>query len=174
MDYLPHHDVALRMITVDIVGDDTLIAKLTAMPNQINQGLASTLRRLQLDFIREVVRKLSGPVLKRRTGVLASSVNLGAGVSRFEQSSEQITMIVGTNVKYAQIHEYGGHTQPHTILPKNARALAFPWKGGQAFFRKVEHPGSKIPERSFLRSTLREMTPRIEEELAAAVQQAVA
>ena len=133
------------MITVDIVGDTEVIARLSAIPNRVQQGLVRTLQRFQLDMIREVVRKLSGPVLKRRTGVLASSINLGAGVSRFEQSSNQLTAIVGTNVKYGGIHEFGGHTPPHTILPKNARVLAFPWKGGQAFFRKVEHPGSKIP-----------------------------
>lgn len=53
---------------------------------------------------------------------------------------------IGTNVVYAAIHQLGGQTRPHVILPKNKKALAF---NGRVV-KKVNHPGSKIPARPFL------------------------
>lgn len=53
---------------------------------------------------------------------------------------------VGTNVKYAAIHNFGGQTRPHVIRPKYKKALAF---NGRVV-KKVNHPGSKIPARKFM------------------------
>lgn len=55
----------------------------------------------------------------------------------------------GTNVPYAGIHNFGGKTRPHVIRPKNKKALRF----GGRFAKKVNHPGSKIPKREFLKIT---------------------
>ncbi len=70
---------------------------------------------------------------------------------------------IGSNgdVKYAAIQEFGGKTAAHEILPGKAQALAFIAGGALRFARKVEHPGSAIPERSYLRSTLDEMSDEI-------------
>jgi phage gpG-like protein len=57
--------------------------------------------------------------------------------------------VVGTNVAYAAIHQFGGQTKPHVIRPKFKRALAF----GGVVVRQVQHPGSKIPARPFLALT---------------------
>lgn len=57
--------------------------------------------------------------------------------------------LVGTNVPYAAIHQFGGKTKPHTIRPVLKKALAF--NGG--VFKAVHHPGSKIPARPFLKLT---------------------
>ena len=152
------------MITAVIVGDRELIARLNAMPDRMRSGLARAITRLGLDLQRRVMGKLGGPVLKVRTGSLRSSINL-----RVDQSAGAISASVGTNIKYAAIHEYGGQTAPHEILPKRGRALMFEFKGETRFFRRVHHPGSKIPERSFLRSALNEMRPEIEAGLREAV-----
>lgn len=53
---------------------------------------------------------------------------------------------VGTNVLYAAIHQFGGKTRPHTIEPRNKKALRTPY----GIFRRVHHPGSRIPARPFL------------------------
>ena len=59
-------------------------------------------------------------------------------------------VVIGTNVVYAAIHQFGGQTQPRVIRPKHKMALAFN-VGGQTIVRKsVRHPGSKIPARPFL------------------------
>ena len=60
----------------------------------------------------------------------------------------------------------------HEILPDKAQALAFVAGGAQRFARKVEHPGSLIPERSYLRSSLEEMRDEIVAALAEAAAEA--
>ena len=56
----------------------------------------------------------------------------------------------------------------HEILPVKAEALAFVIGGAQVFARRVEHPGSLIPERSYLRSSLDDMRDEIVAALAEA------
>ena len=81
---------------------------------------------------------------------------------------ESVVASVGSvgDVKYAAIQEYGGKTGAHEILPSKAKALAFVVGGALRFARKVEHPGSLIPERSYLRSSLDEMSGAIVAALA--------
>lgn len=56
------------------------------------------------------------------------------------------TLTLGSSAVYAAIHQFGGQTKPHAILPVKKQALAF---GGKVV-KKVNHPGSKIPARPFL------------------------
>jgi phage gpG-like protein len=97
-------------------------------------------------------------VLAWRSGALAASI-----AAEVAGDGEDITATVGSfgDVKYAAIQEYGGKTGAHEILPDKARALAFVSGGAMHFARKVEHPGSVIPERSYLRSSLEEMSAEI-------------
>lgn len=55
--------------------------------------------------------------------------------------------VVGSNKKYAAIHQFGGKTRPHTIRAKFAKALKIP---GVGLRKSVQHPGSTIPARPFL------------------------
>ncbi len=50
---------------------------------------------------------------------------------------------IGSNKEYAAIQHHGGTTRPHTIKPRNKKALAF----GGGVFRSVRHPGSTLPPR---------------------------
>ncbi|WP_337050178.1 phage virion morphogenesis protein, partial [Serratia fonticola] len=63
--------------------------------------------------------------------------------------SDNNSATVGTNVEYGPIHQFGGKTRPHVILPRNKQALAF---NGRVV-KKVNHPGSDIPARPFLALT---------------------
>jgi hypothetical protein len=58
-------------------------------------------------------------------------------------------------------------------LPQNARALAFPWRGQQRFFKRVSLPAVTMPERSFMRSALAETEPEIRAAIAAAAAEAM-
>lgn len=78
--------------------------------------------------------------LLQDSGQLASSI---------VQSSNSTSAAVGTNKKYAAIHQFGGTTSPHVIRPRNKKALAF---GGRVV-KSVNHPGSVIPARPFLSIT---------------------
>ena len=79
--------------------------------------------------------------LLQHTGNLRNSI---------QAISDKDSAQVGTNVAYAPIHQFGGHTRPHKIVPKPPKkALAF---GGRVY-KSVSHPGSRIPARPFLRLT---------------------
>jgi phage gpG-like protein len=113
--------------------------------------------------------KLSGGVLNARSGALRDSI-----VGDVALGADSVSASVGStgDVKYAAIQEYGGKTAAHEILPDKARALAFFVGGALRFARRVEHPGSTIPERSYLRSSLDEMSPEIVASLGQSVDDA--
>lgn len=56
------------------------------------------------------------------------------------------TVMVGSNLPYARIHQEGGKTKAHVIRPRKKKALAF----GGVVRKKVNHPGSEIPARPYL------------------------
>lgn len=100
--------------------------------------------------------KLSGQVLKNKTGTLRRSIT-----PTVKTEGSSITGEVATNIEYAAIHEYGGRTKPHDIFPRKGRALAFMMGGKKVVVKSVHHPGSVFPERSFMRTALNEMRPEI-------------
>lgn len=93
------------------------------------------------------IRTKSG--LKVRSGSLLNSIGRSKKVEDAPDGS-----VVGTigpeGVPYARIHEHGGQTKPHEILPRNSKFLAFAMGGGTVFARRVNHPGSKIPAHPYL------------------------
>ena len=109
--------------------------------------------------------KLAGEALESRSGALAASI-----AAEVSGDGEDVAATVDSfgDVKYAAIQEYGGKTGAHEILPSKASVLAFVTDGAMHFARRVEHPGSLIPERSYLRSSLDEMSAEIVAALAAA------
>jgi phage gpG-like protein len=154
------------VITVQLVGDRELAARLDAMPGRVHDGLARAVVRLGLALQRKVQEeKLSGQVLKVRTGSLRSSIN-----TAISDTPAAISASVGTNIRYAKAHEYGVD-HPWLIAAKSARALRFEIGGRVIFRRSVRHP--PLPERSFLRSALKEMAPDIDAGLRQAVATAI-
>ena len=82
------------------------------------------------------------PATLKKSGTLSSAW-------RLEVSDRQATL--SNPMPYAAIHQFGGQTAPHAILPRRRKALAFTsQRFGRVVVRKVEHPGSKIPARPFL------------------------
>lgn len=70
---------------------------------------------------------LSGQVLNRKTGKLAQSVN--------KKYNNDYSVSVGSNLRYAAIHEFGG-----TIVPRTASMLSFLVEGGWVMTSKVVMP----------------------------------
>jgi hypothetical protein len=158
------------MLSVTLTGADELNAKLDALPTAVVAAIAAKSAPLAAQLLGLVGQKLGGAVLKPRSGALAASI----GVDGPAISGDHVvtTVFSGGDLKYAAIQEYGGVTAPHDILPSRAKALAFVMGGQQVFARIVHHPGSHIPERSYLRSSLAEMAAQIEREMKAAVVEA--
>jgi phage gpG-like protein len=153
------------MLGITIEGADALRARLDAYPAEFAAALAVKARELA-DALADKVKyeKLAGEVLNAGSGALAASI-----AAEVSDDAEGVVASVGSygDVKYAAIQEYGGKTGAHEILPYKAGALAFLAGGAIHFARRVEHPGSVIPERSYLRSSLDEMSAEIVAQLAA-------
>lgn len=142
----------MSMITAELIGERETILRLTGMPVAVHRELVTESYAQAQDLRSLMIQKLSGEVLQVRTGFLKSHVFADVKDSENQVYGE----VYVSGVKYASIHEFGGTTPAHDILPKNGKALAFLMGGQNMVFRKVHHPGSKIPERSYARTALRE------------------
>jgi phage gpG-like protein len=156
------------MISASISGLDTLTARLEALPQTLAERLAQEVERLGGVLRDRVERNLSGAVLQQRSGRLAGSIAVNV-----ERVGLGVSASVTSDAPYAAIREYGGTIPAHTILPQSARALAFPWRGQQRFFKRVQLPAVTMPERSFMRSALDETAPEIQAAIQIAALEAV-
>lgn len=129
------------------------------IPPQVAEYVARKVRALTTNLQRHIVAdKLQGQVLRHRSGAL------GRSIQQAVTTSGEITtgrVFSAGDVKYAAIHEFGGRTAPHDIVPTKAEALAFMMGGQQVFAKLVHHPGSNIPERSYMRTGLFDMSEEI-------------
>jgi phage gpG-like protein len=130
-------------------------------------GQADTLRGA---LEARIQQKLSGEVLQTRSGALAASI-----ISSIENDGSGTSVsISSTGVPYAAIQEFGGKTAAHEIVAVKGKVLAFSAGGGQVFARSVNHPGSTIPARSYLGSSLTDMRDDIESGFKQAILEALA
>jgi phage gpG-like protein len=158
------------MFALDLDGLEETSARLDGYPAALQAALGAKADELA-SALADLVKsdKLAGGVLNSRTGTLADSITASVTAD-----ADGVLASVGSDgeVKYAAIQEYGGKTSAHEILPVKAKALAFVAGDAQHFARRVEHPGSVIPERSYLRSALEDMTDEILTSLADAATEA--
>lgn len=157
----------------EIKGDRDVIADLRRFDAAARGEIQKGIGRIALKLMTRVkAQKLTGQVLNVRTGRLRRSIT-----QRVESSADEISGIVGTNVDYAAIHEYGFKgavsVKQHLRLVKQAfgRPLKSPvWATVHAHSKNVN-----LPERSFLRSALADLkaSGAIEAEIDAAIARAI-
>jgi phage gpG-like protein len=122
------------------------------------------LKRAAEEVRTEVVTKhLSGPTgpksLSKKSGDLGNSITTSV-----KRSGGRIRALIGNlkwPLKYARIHEYGG-----IIKPKNSGFLKFKIGDRWIFAKEV-----RIPERSFLRSSLKDKRRAIIDLLTKAIKE---
>lgn len=158
------------MITAYLVGDQQVLERLRALPKDVNSGLLRAITQLGIELQRDVQQnKLSGQVLRSRTGSLKSSIDL-----RVDGSGGAITASVFTDSRYAGVQEYGfaGTVSVRASLRRVTEAFGRPIAektiNVRAYNRRMD-----LPERSFLRSALEDMTPAIREGVEEALVEAV-
>jgi phage gpG-like protein len=139
------------------IDDRVVRLRLETMPKRLHDALyrAVDADRLKLEtYIK--ADKLSGQVLHVISSDLRASIH-----SDVDDQGNQIygRAFSSGDVKYAAIHEYGGD-----IYPKTAKALVFEIDGKLIFSRHVH-----MPERSYMRSSLRDMSAQIQADLERAV-----
>ncbi|AEV24619.1 Bacteriophage protein of unknown function (DUF646) [Azospira oryzae PS] len=147
------------MIDGYVVGDKEVARRFRALPDGVRSRVTDSIGRLILRLQRKVMQdKLTGQVLKVRTGTLRRSID-----QRLVTDSDSVSGIVSTNVKYGKAHEYGSNktvtVREHLRLVKKAwgKELKHPvWATVKAHSMK-----QNLPERSFLRSALADMKPEI-------------
>ncbi len=158
------------MITAYLVGDEQLLERLRALPDAINLGLLRGITRLGIELQSDVQQdKLSGQVLRSRTGLLRSSIDL-----RVDQSGGAITASVFSDSRYAGVQEYGfaGTVSVRASLRRIREAFGRPIAEKTISVRAHDRR-MDLPERSFLRSALEDMTPAIRDGVEAALAEAV-
>lgn len=165
------------MIKARIQGQEQVVVRIKRIYPSLREQLKMFCEAFKINTIYYIQsQKLSGQVLHQRKGTLNDSV---PGASGIEETGALVKVHVGAWTTYAAIHEYGGQTSPHEIFPKHAKALAFraSWgpgrgKGGLTVLKSVQHPGSKMPVRSYLRTTLQERKEEFRQGLMKVAQKA--
>ncbi|MGA7120039.1 MAG: hypothetical protein WBY94_08080 [Polyangiaceae bacterium] len=159
------------MIEGSVTGDSAIVLKLERLPTTLRGAVVNALKREWFRLQAAVVTgKLSGDPLHRRTGVLASSINVGGADTATEFVDEPADIIgrIGTKVRYGYVHEYGGTF----TIPSHDRRVES--RLGKSFTQSVREHQATFPQRSFLRSTLDEQRPAVLAAIRAAVSSAIA
>ena len=159
------------MFDVQITGTEEVKAKFAGGGTNVRQALREVIQSSVISMEASVKEKLSGPVLRNRTGRLRNSVT-----SRVEDAGSQIIGTVGANTPYAAAHEYG--FRQTVVVREHLREIT------EAFGRPLRFPVAvtvrshdmdmNLSQRSYLRSTLAENAPGIVRLLRIAVKEALA
>lgn len=161
--------MATGLLSISLVGDRALVLRLQATQSHLMAALKPKVTALTLKLQRHIVEdKLSGQVLKVRTGALRRSIRYKVTAT---QTAVWGRVFSSGDVKYAAIHEFGG-----TIDHPGGTAYFIDKATGLARFvanadeRAATLPRTKahkipMPARSFMRTALADQRPGIDEAL---------
>ena len=151
------------MIDISITGDSEVVTAFEKAGDMLRYQIVKATEVLAVEMQRRVKEdKLSDQVLHVRSGRLRRSIN-----QEVTESASDVRAVVGTNVSYGKLHEYGYHGEVtvkefiRTIKRKpgakrNMKRANWKQQAVKSHTRKIN-----LPERSFLRSTLKEMREEI-------------
>ena len=158
------------MITAKLFGDVAAVDRLRAMRADAVAGVARMVARLGLELQSNVQQnKLSGQLLLVRSGKLRDSI-----AARTKESGTTVTASVYSDLDYAAAQEYGffGTVGVRAGLRQIKEAFGRPIAPKTiavgAYERRMD-----LPQRSFLRSALDDMSPEIEEQIAEVLSEAM-
>lgn len=145
-------------VELSVTGSEQQVRRFMDMADRIRAELVTEMEFQVAGLVTYIAdNKLGGQVLKAQSGRLRAALNGDVTING--------TDIVGRayvdDVPYAALQEYGGTTRPHAITAVNARALKFFVGGTERFAKTVQHPGSVMPERSYMRSGLEDRSINI-------------
>ena len=154
------------MITAYLIGDQQMLERLRMLPSAVNSGLVRSITRLGIDLQRLLQQDSDGgQALRSRARPLKSRADL-----RVEQSSGTITASVCTDLRNVSsragtpnIRASLRHARGAFIRPIAKKVMGVP----------AGDRGPALPERSFLRSALDNMTPAVRDGVEATLAEAV-
>lgn len=149
-------------LAVLTVGDRELVATLTDFPVRLHAQVVQTMTRLGIR-LQNVVKsgKLSGQVLRTRTGHLRASITAATEATPTGVTT-RVGIFAGPTVIYGRAHEFGVHKEVamrahlRTIREAFGRPIAPTPVQVSAHSRRMD-----MPERSFLRTALADFGPTI-------------
>jgi len=155
-------------VNVQIVGTDNVAKKISEMQGKSRSVIEKAVMREAINLVRYVKeQKLTGQSLQVQTGRLRRSIT-----AKFEgEGTDTFTAIVGTNVKYGRFWELGFSRKVGAGARGGPRSLS-----GTALQKYLaKHPPAmkSISARPFLRNSFEENMPRIKENLAKSVREAL-
>lgn len=159
------------MITVVVVGKERMLADIRQVPVRVLPEIRKATEVLAIKLSAYVKRdKLSGQVLKNRTGTLRRSINY-----KVTATGTDFMAMVGTNKEYAHVHEFGfnGTVTVKEHLRMMRVAFGKEMRNPRQVTVRAHSMHMKMPERSFLRTALAEFEPTIRQEYEIALQRAL-
>lgn len=157
-----------------LVDEKGTVLRLLGVPAKASQRLRVAISREVIELANHIKdQKLSGQVLKNRTGALRRSTRaypptMAGSAIRGEVAVDKTTSV------YGKVHEFGGtyRIPAHTRRNRGQRRLRVSEHGAMRTHQVREHTAT-FKERSFMRSSLEERRHRILESLKRAVHEAV-
>lgn len=159
------------MLKMEFIGGDVLAAVLRSYGGKVQTAIVQSIGRSALRLQSEVMdNRLSGQVLNIRTGNLHRSIH-----QQVTSSGGLVVGEVNTNVRYGVAHEYGfaGTVNVKASMRQIRQAFGRPLKSPRYVQIRAHSRNVKLPERSFLRSALRDMKPEIEADLQKSIKGAL-
>lgn len=158
-----------NLLNIEILGDKAAIQRFAVLPTALRDALFQKMGILTGDLRNYVITdKLSGQVLNKITGQLQQSIQKDV-----ESNGLSVTGIVfsaGDAKAYAGAQEYGAHIPER--VPVKAQALSWITGGKRVFFARAA--AFNLPERSYLRSSLKDKSDDIKDGLQDAVNEGLA
>lgn len=155
------------MIEVTVPDEEKLAVSLNLTRAKLLADLKREVKRVATDVsARTKDQKLSGQVLKVQSGRLRRSINY-----RTDETETGIEALVGTNVSYGRAHEFGfsGSVTVKAHLRTVRQAFGRKLRSAKKVEVRTHSRNVNLPERSFLRSSLREMRSEIDSRIARVV-----
>jgi phage gpG-like protein len=169
------------MLKVEVENSAKVSAWLQAVPKSVLDAVAEVVAASGLKVLALAKAKVSGEVLNRRTGTLTRHLN-----AKDTRSPGRAESTVGIKLDYAAAHEFGskasgtGDVCEHLRRTKAQKKADIKkgWKnkkseGATTVRAHKRNWRMNLPERSFLRSALRELRPEILDALNEAVKKGV-
>lgn len=145
------------MFNLTLVGDRELVGRLQAMPATVARALYGKVQFYAIKLQGYIItNKLSGQVLNKRSGDLKASIQ-----QKVEASALAVYGIVYSSgdVKYAAIHEFG--FEGDVEVKQHTRTMVFGKEAALPFSVGPYTMHMKMPERSYMRSSLTDMREEI-------------
>ena len=161
------------MIKSTVEGEKEVLARISTVSTKTIRRIDETVGAFTLRLSRSAQVKLSGGVVNKRSGSVLTAIQRGTSIKKYSWGIRGTVGASGASKKVAIAAgaiEYGSTHQARILEATKAGTLRFQIGGKTVFAKRVLIPAFEIPERSFLRSSLRELGPSYLSAMNSAVQ----